>query len=120
MPIPQPAPAGALIELHVHFDTAWPSASIPWQELWTTVQWQDGRGVWHDVEGWRGGLDEIVRGQDGEASGRKVWWVAEANLGQGPFRWQITRGAGGTLLGSSAAFALPSVDGAVVTVEIAL
>ena len=30
-----------------------------WQALWTVVQWQDGRGRWHDVTGWRGHLDAL-------------------------------------------------------------
>jgi hypothetical protein len=49
-------------------------------ELWTVVQWQDGVGWWHDVEGWRAqvGPDQAV-----------TWWVAPRDLDTGPFRWLV-------------------------------
>ncbi len=64
-------PVGGYIELSVHPAQA---------DLWTMVQWQDGLGRWHDVEGWQGTLDE---------GGQKIWWVAQPELGRGPFRWVI-------------------------------
>jgi hypothetical protein len=65
---------------------------------WTVVQWQDGRGGWHDVEGWQGDLDE------GQA---KVWWVLEKDFGTGPFRWVVLTRKGGGTWKTSEAFTLP-------------
>jgi hypothetical protein len=62
------------------------------------VQWQDGRGGWHDVEGWQGELDE---GQ------QKVWWVLEKDFGTGPFRWVVLARKAGPVWKTSAAFTLP-------------
>jgi len=90
------------IELRVRFAQA---------ELWTLVQWQDGLGGWHDVEGWQGTLDKISNGE-----GRKVWWVAEANFGQGPFRWVVCQDRSCKRVVFSAPFNLPrSRDEAVGT-----
>jgi hypothetical protein len=83
-PAPASAPAGATIALALRFGPLWPQAGIPWQDLWTVVQWQDRGGNWHDVEGWQGTPDGIV---DGE--GRKTWWLFRELFGQGPFRWVI-------------------------------
>ena len=85
----------------------------PWQELWTVVQWQDARGGWHDVEEWRGTLDEAV--SDG---GRKRWWVARDGFGAGPFRWMVYRSKKtDVLLSESTSFHLPDTAGETVTVE---
>jgi len=51
---------------------------------WSVVQWQDSAGNWHDVEGWRGTLDN---------RGVRRWWVAAKDFGTGPFRW-VVEGAG--------------------------
>ena len=118
-PTPQPAPpeaglAGvAPIELRVRFVRE--EQARRWQELWTVVEWQDAFGGWHDVEGWRGTLDEIV---DGE--GRKVWWVYQRDLGTGPFRWTVYRSPAGRLLAHSEPFHLPGAAGQTVTVNVAL
>src|SRR5512143_1602836 len=86
---------GGLIELHVH----------PLQTgLWTLIQWQDARGQWHDVDGWQGTLDGDLQ----------VWWVAPRDFGKGPFRWQVYRSYGGSLLATSQAFSLPRRTGATV------
>jgi len=105
-PTPTPAPLprvrdGGLIQLVV------PSAQ---SGLWTLVQWQDARGGWHDVTGWQGTLD-------GDS---QMWWVAEADLGKGPFRWRVYRGKGGALLGQSTPFDLPADIGKVVRVEVSI
>jgi hypothetical protein len=118
--VPQPAPAGGSIELRVQFPEAWPWDEVPWQELWTVVQWQDAPDHWRDVEGWRGGLDSVATGEGGSVVGQKVWWVGEPELGEGPFRWLVTQGEGGESLATSALFDLPSVGGGTVTVEAAL
>jgi hypothetical protein len=112
-PAARPAPTGGLIKLRVQF----PQIAYPfgWQDLWTTVQWQDGHGDWHDVEGWRGTLDHIADGV-----GVKTWWAARAQLGTGPFRWQATLGEGGEPLATSSPFDLPDAVGETVTVEVSL
>ena len=88
---------------------------MQWQDLWTVVQWRDDRGYWHNVEGWQGTLDEV---QDGV--GEKVWWVAEADLGKGPFRWLVYQERDGRLLVASDSFYLPSDVGRVALVEVAV
>lgn len=84
------------------------------------VQWQDGRGSWHTVEGWQGGLDRIALDESGGVVGVKTWWVGEAQLGGGPFRWSVYLKQGGTLLVRSGSFHLPSSQGEGVQVEVTL
>jgi hypothetical protein len=100
------SPGWAGIELHVQ-------AARP--GLWTVVQWQDALGGWHDVEGWRGTLDEI-----GNGVGQKAWWVARPDFDTGPFRWMIYQGPGGRLLAASEAFRLPHYETLTVVVEVSL
>jgi hypothetical protein len=109
-PISMPAstsPGWAVIELHVQ-----PAAELA---LWTVVQWQDRLGGWHDVEGWRGTLDEASNGV-----GKKVWWVARANFDTGPFRWVIYQGPGGKLLATSGSFQLPRYENTMGVIEVSL
>lgn len=94
------------IELWVDFDATWLMSGVHWRELWTIVQWQDGHGDWHDVEGWQGGLDSVT-----SEVGKKTWWFAKDLFGQGPFRWLIYQGPGGSLLVESEAFYLPYDEG---------
>ena len=101
---------GGAIELRVRFG---PAALKRWSEVWTVVQWQDTGGGWHDVEGWRGALDEIVG-----AEGRKIWWVYRQDLGKGPFRWLVYDRAGGKLLATSQSFNLPGISGQTVKVQV--
>jgi hypothetical protein len=82
------APAGAAIELQV--------SGVP-AGAWSVVQWQDRAGNWHAVEGWQGALE----------GGARRWWVAAKDFGSGPFRWAVTQGPGGSVLGVSQPFALP-------------
>ena len=100
------SPGWAGIELHVQ-------AARP--GLWTVVQWQDALGGWHDVEGWRGTLDEISNGV-----GKKKWWVARPNFDTGPFRWVIYQNQGGKLLAASKVFQLPGYENTAVVVEATL
>lgn len=86
-----------------------------WQTLWTGVQWQDGLGAWHDVEGWRGHLDEEVRGV-----GKKTWVVADGHLGHGPFRWLVYARQGGEVVAVSRSFYLPSAAGDIYEVRVGL
>jgi hypothetical protein len=112
---PPSAPTGATIALVLRLGPLWPQAGIPWQDLWTVVQWQDREGNWHDVEGWQGTPDGIV---DGE--GRKTWWLSRKLCGQGPFRWVIYTARGGEPLATSEPFYLPSAPGQSVRVEVEL
>jgi hypothetical protein len=77
--------------------------------LWTVVQWQDGNKDWHTVEGWQGTFNP---------DGMVTWWVAPADLGKGPFRWQLLDAEGGTSLAVSEAFTLPASDGQVLAVTV--
>lgn len=85
-----------------------PAEATPatWQELWTVVQWQDAMGEWHDVEGWRGTLDEVALG-----IGKKCWVVDDKDLGDGPFVWLVYARPGGALVAASFPFYLPSTPG---------
>jgi hypothetical protein len=114
------APAGGSIELRVRFPAAWSGRGSPWQELWTVVQWQDPHtGTWREVEGWRGTLDG-VGGEGGNVAGHKTWWVAQRDLGTGPFRWLVYRSKGGPLSVASEPFDLPAGSGGTVVVEVTL
>ena len=113
-PSPKPQePAGAWIELRVQQ----PDNDLPlfWQQLWTTVQWQDIQGRWHVVEGWRGTPDEVANGV-----GTKVWWVAQADFGTGPFRWVVHQEQGGEHLAASDPFTLPQAAGVTEQMEVLL
>jgi hypothetical protein len=113
-PTPGPTPViisgqagqGAGIELHVR------GARSNW---WTVVQWQDAQKNWNTVTGWQGSFDEIKSG-----AGTKLWWVAPADLGKGPFRWAIYSAQGGQQLAASEAFNLPaqSKTKTVITVSV--
>jgi len=79
--------------------------------VWAMVQWADAQGDWHDVTGWQGDLD------DGH---RKTWWVHPRDFGTGPFRWIVLQERGGSILGASASFYLPSAARERVRVGVAL
>lgn len=102
---------GALIWLRVQSET---TAPLP-VTLWTVVQWQDAQGDWHDVEGWRGTLDEVAKNE-----GRKVWWLPVDLFGAGPFRWVVYAPHGGTMLATSPAFYLPTATGQRTMVTVTL
>jgi LysM repeat protein len=78
-------------------------------EAWEVVQWQDGQGRWNDVEGWRGKL---------EASGQVTYWVDQADLGKGVFRWVVYDRQGGTVWGISEGFYLPKQASDSVLVQV--
>jgi hypothetical protein len=63
----------------------------------TMVQWQNGSGAWHNVEGWRA--------QSG--SGSVTWAVDQKDLGSGPFRW-VSYAPNGRIIASSFSFNLPT------------
>ncbi len=78
---------------------------------WSVVQWQDPTGGWHDVEGWRSEL----------SSGDYQRWAVEAkDFSDGPFRWQVTQGLGGAVLGTSESFNLPAGANEIVPVKVVL
>ena len=119
-PIPIEAPAapsapGNWIELRVQFPSTWPWNTLPWNQVWTVVQWQDAADNWHTVEGWQGALDEMVK-----TEGVKAWWVGRSDWGKGPFRWLVYERLGGRLLAQSAPFKLPSAQDQKVKVEVSL
>jgi len=103
-PAPFKPQVGATIELHVH------SAQVPTQ-AWTIVQWQDYSGAWHNVDGWQGTLD---------AGHQKLWWVADKDLGTGPFRWVVYQDQAGPSLAVSELFHLPDLSGMKVRVDVTL
>ena len=82
--------------------------------LWAVVQWQDGLGGWHDVEGWQGALD----------TGQAMWFVSKEYLGKGPFRWVVYEAqesdalVRGEPLATSDAFYLPRTTGEVVSITV--
>jgi hypothetical protein len=92
---------GGLIELRVQ-----PAQS----SVWTIIQWQGANGQWHDVDGWQGTL----------TGDRQLWWVAPADLGKGPFRWQVYQSRGGKLLAESKPFSLPGLNRETVYSEVTL
>jgi hypothetical protein len=120
-PVPGPhstssrTPIGGYIELDVQLGQSWAVGDVPWQALWTVVQWQDRAGEWHDVVGWQGSLDEA-----NGAECKKVWWVAREDLDQGPFRWVVYRRWGGGSLAQSESFDLPHKVGETICVGVML
>lgn len=95
-------PVGAYIELQVN-----PAR----MGLWSTVQWQDSSGGWHDVGGWQSALG---------VTGYQRWWVAAKDFGTGPFRWIVTQGQGGSMLGASETFTLPGRANETIKVAVSL
>ena len=67
-----------------------------------------------------GGLDDVVIGEDGRITGKKVWWVAHDDLGRGPYRWLVTQGKGGRVIATRGLFYLPGAAGETVRVEVSL
>jgi len=114
--VPSRKTAGCAIELCVRFDPTWPWDEVPEQELETLVQWQDGLGGWHDIEGWRTELFDEIRGN----VGRKTWWVSKEHFGTGPFRWVIYRQGSGELLATSESFYMPASAGGVTRTVVSL
>ena len=77
-------------------------------DSWIAVQWGDGLGNWETVQGWQG-LADSVDSTTGQLI--QTWTVEPDNYGQGPFRWAVFDKQGGTLVGYSASFTLPSGSG---------
>ena len=94
---PLPPEVGARIMLQVD--------SID-ESLWTVVQWLDGEGVGHDVEGWRGQF---------QPTGYVRWFVEEKDFGKGPFIWKLYHSPTHEALWNSQPFYLPTRPNEVVT-----
>lgn len=77
-------------------------------DMWAVVQWLDGLGEWHDVDGWRGELEEQ----------RVTWWVSPDHFADGPFRWVVYCGTDGEVLAASESFDLPGGHGQLVRVAV--
>ncbi|MCP4424902.1 MAG: hypothetical protein GY803_10445 [Chloroflexi bacterium] len=107
---------GARLQIHALFSESWPWDEMHWQNVWTTIQWADNEGTWHDVAGWQGGLDAIIQEEAGWV-GTKEWWAGEQVLGTGPYRWKIYQSAGGTLLVASQPFYLPESAGSTLVLQ---
>ena len=71
------------------------------------VQWGDGLGGWHRVDGWTGTLDHLS--PQGVPFAR--WTVDSANFGQKPFRWVIDNPDGKSIWAIGPSFSLPVVAG---------
>lgn len=85
-----------------------PNAQSSPDRWWTVVQWQDSQGNWHDVDGWRGHMN---------IPDSVMWWVSQANFGEGPFRWVIYDTAQrNTILSTSNPFSLPDQDGEILVI----
>ncbi len=95
-------PIGAWIELQTQNAPA---------SAWSVVQWQNSDGNWENVDGWQGTLD---------SNGLRCWWVAEKDFGDGPFRWVVTQGKGGVVLGAGEPFTLPAGANEVVPVTVVI
>jgi hypothetical protein len=76
---------------------------------WNVVQWLDQDGIWQDVDAWEAPLP---------VDGQQNWWVAPKDFGTGPFRWVVTQGQDGTVLGTSGEFTMPTGSGQTVRVVV--
>jgi hypothetical protein len=110
---------GARVHLQAHFSQNWPWDNMHWQQdLWLKVQWLDEDNVWQDVAGWQGSLDAIQQKEDWV--GMKEIWLADAQLGTGPYRWQVFAVDDGRLLVTSEQFYLPSKSGDLMALDMML
>jgi uncharacterized repeat protein (TIGR01451 family) len=81
--------------------------------LWAGVEWLDGAGAWHRVEGWQNALPD--------GGGVQDWWVSQADFGKGPFRWVLYAGSDkSSVLGASEPFNLPASTAAPLQISLVL
>lgn len=107
-------PSGA-IELRVQFLSDAP-ADMNWRKnLLTAVEWRDGLGNWHVVDGWQARMDEVK-----SQHGVKSWYVSEELFGKGPFCWVIYPDANSDPIAVSLPFNMPASSGVIVGTELAL
>lgn len=105
----------ATIALHLTAADGSQPSNTTLQGLWTVVQWLDGVGNWHDVDGWEG----VPAGASSNGA-HIAWKVDDSLFGKGPFRWVVEQGSGGAITGASAAFYLPHDPGEIVPVMVTL
>lgn len=72
------------------------------------VQWQDGLGDWHNVDSWRGEVE----------NDRVIWYVSPDLFGKGPFCWVVYRDQ--ETLGISESFTMPLAANTLVRVTVAV
>lgn len=101
--LPPEEDMGAYIALQIE-----PSPDRP---MWTEVAWQAGDGTWHTIAGWSG----LAR-----PAGDLRWYVEQADLGKGPFRWTVYRRYRGDALAHSEPFMLPELSRQVTQVQVSL
>ena len=106
---PEPKVKVAAIELVV--------SGVNSAELFAQVQWLAGDGTWVTTDGWRGTLEFEPSGDSG-VIGMQHWAVGRSLYGQTEFRWQVFDREGGTLIGTSEMFDMPTRDREVVKVGI--
>ncbi len=106
VPMATREPVGAYIELRL---------IPPDPALWTQVEWQDGLGEWHRVDGWQGPIDGARQGV-----GWKRWWLAADLFGRGPFRWAVLNEREGEVIASSDPFTLPTGSNLVLVIPVSL
>src|SRR5689334_22639984 len=96
-----PTPGGTIL-LYVHTSQT---------GLASVVQWGDGLGKWHDVDGWRSELSWLTSYVFFQA-----WGVAPKDFGTGPFRWLVYNPKTGKTVATTDSFYLPG-GGGVVTLQ---
>jgi hypothetical protein len=103
--IPTVSPEGTYIRLAVK-----PSNQI----YWTEIEWQDGLGKWHKVDGWKGSTTSLTNDES-------IQWFMDANLFQaGPFRWLVYSEENGRLLKFSEPFCLPGAATEILMINLDL
>ncbi len=112
-------PIGTRLQLNAQFSDAWPWDTMQWQDVWSEVQWQDDKGEWFEVDGWKGNLDTIAQSENGWV-GTKEWWASDDIIGSGPYRWNVYTHPGGDLLTTSEPFNLATYAGGMVVVPVEL
>ncbi len=73
------------------------------------VQWQNSAGGWQNVTGWQGPV-----------ASHNQWWVHPKDFGSGPFRWIVSQGQNGVMLGASQSFDLPPLANQTFQVSVSL
>ncbi|MCP4361728.1 MAG: hypothetical protein GY796_27260 [Chloroflexi bacterium] len=122
---PRPEPTATAVSTPTAVPTTQPIQSVPAKGAqiqlvangalgneWTVVEWQDPfTEQWTAVDGWQGNVDHNFT---------TTWWVAAADLGDGPFRWQVYANENGNLLTTSETFNLPEKAKQMVVVTVDL
>lgn len=70
------------------------------------VQYLDANGAWQNVQGW-----QTVATINDKGIAVVQWGLSKASFGQGPMRWIVYGAQGGTVIGVSPVFRLPTDQG---------